>query len=97
MKLARAAGFMSSIFGCGEGSAIQGYCSEAELQRKAAISDARTRAADTLKRRRDFEGKITTGNEPRTRVMDLPWIENQCCKIACYILCYIIHAILNAI
>ena len=30
---------------------------EAELQQKAAISDARTRAADTLKRRRDERGE----------------------------------------
>ena len=43
------------------------------------------------------EGKITTGNEPRTRLMDLPRIEDHCCYISCYISCYIIHAIFNAI
>ena len=49
---------------------------KAELQRKAAISDARTRASETLKCRRDERGQIATAEDPRTRVMDLPRIEN---------------------
>ena len=58
---------------------------EAELQRKAAISDARTRAAETLKRRKTSEGRITTAEDPRKRVRDLPRIENLRCYIASYI------------
>ena len=77
-----------------QGSATLVTVAEAELQRKATISDARKRAADTMKRRREGRGNITTGNQPRTRVMEL---HNQWCYIACYIPWYITHTILNAI
>ena len=44
-----------------QGTATPGYCrrrlAEAELQRKAAISDARKRAADTIKRCREERGE----------------------------------------
>ena len=59
MELATAAGFMRSTFGCGvtAGDSHAGLLAEAELQRKAAISDARRRAADTMKRRREERGE----------------------------------------
>ena len=92
----------------GRGQPRRVTVAEAELQRKAAISDARKRAADTMKRRqkRSREGRgeyhfwsevLETSPGPWTRVMKLPWIENQWCYIACYIPWYITHAILNAI
>ena len=49
-------GFMFLTFGCG----VQPHrvtVAEAELQQTAAISNARTKAAETLKRRRDEQGK----------------------------------------
>ena len=71
---------------------------KAELQRKAGISDARTRAADTLKRRKDRRGE----DYYRQQAQDASdgsatALESQCCYIACYLLCYISHAVLNAI
>ena len=53
----------------GRGQPRRVTVAEAELQRKAATSDARRRAADTMS-----EGKITTKNQQR--VMELPQIEN---------------------
>ena len=60
MELATAAGFMRSAFGCGVtagGKPRRVNVAEAELQRKAAISDARKRAADTMKLRREERGE----------------------------------------
>ena len=73
---------------------------EAELQRnllrKAAISDARRRAADTMKLAGRSEGKITTENGQQV-TEPLPRIENQWCYIGGYIPLYIARAILSAI
>ena len=88
VELAAAAGFMSSAFRCrvmgphGRGQPRRVTVAEAELQGKAAISDACTRAADTLKRRRDERGE----DYHRQHAQDasdgsastLPRIENQC-------------------
>ena len=67
---------------------------KAELQWKAAISDTRTRAAETLKCRRDEQG---ADYYSQRSVRDLPRIENLWFYIASYIQYYIAHAKFNAI
>ena len=60
MELATAAGIMRSTSGCGVtagGQPRRVTVAEAELQQKAAISDARRRAADTRKCRREERGE----------------------------------------
>ena len=54
------------------GQALRFTVAEAELQRKAATSDARTRAAETLKRCRNERGADYYSKDPREQVMDLP-------------------------
>ena len=62
MELATAAGFMRSTFQVWMWRYSRGQprlvtVAEAELQRKAAISDACRRAADTMKRHREKRGE----------------------------------------
>ena len=102
--------FMSSTFGCGVTAGVShaGLLSpgEAQLQRKAAISDACTRAADTLKRRRDERGEhllqatspgrewwICLGLKPVVLYSMLYAMLYHTCYIQCYITwCYVASA-----
>ena len=102
MDLATAAGFNEVniwMWRDGRGQPHRVTVAEAELQRKAAISDACKGAAHTMKRRREERGALEDyyRKPAQDAGVELPRIEHQWCYIACLIPWYIAHATLNAV